>query len=97
MLRITAQLPAGPCAPGRGKSSTHPVKSVGHAVLEGLRLRVKALLNRPRIQVIPFSGPESLTAGPGERRVLMNNRVIVIRQPQDLQSSSKSPSHKDKP
>lgn len=33
---------------------------------------------RPRVRVIPFTGPDSLKCQPGERRMVMNNRVIIV-------------------
>jgi len=35
-------------------------------------------VNRPRFRVIPFTGPRSLEGKPGERRIIMNHRVIIF-------------------
>lgn len=39
---------------------------------------VLAQVNRPRVRVIPFTGPRSLEGKPGERRIIMNHSVIIF-------------------
>lgn len=83
---MNTQTPAQSCCPP--KIDAYPqgmLARMAGLAASWVRSRIKAFRARPRVRVVPVGSPEARVEKPGERRVVFNNRVMIIesRQPRE--------------